>query len=191
MTRVRLPDSLQLGFTRHDRRGTSVIYRLLSEADDIDAITGLLHRAYAPLAQSGLRFVASHQSSEVTRRRMAKGDTIVAEVDHTVIGTVTLARASSTGGSPFYDRADVAGFGQFGVEPAFQAAGIGSTLLELVETLAAEHGVRELALDTSEHAAHLIRFYMSRGYRFVEFAQWSEVNYRSMIFAKTLVATES
>lgn len=43
-----------------------------------------------------------------------------------------------------------------------------------------------LALDTSEHAAHLITFYQSKGYAFVEHVQWPDVNYRSMIFAKTL-----
>jgi len=121
---------------------------------------------------------------------MAKGDTIVAVVNKTVVGTITLARASSTHGAPFYDRPDVASFGQFGVEPDLQAARIGSTLLELVEALATEQGVRELALDTSEHATHLIRFYTSRGYRFIEFAQWPEVNYRSMIFAKTLALAD-
>lgn len=43
-----------------------------------------------------------------------------------------------------------------------------------------------LALDTSEHAAHLIALYQSKGYAFVEHIQWRDVNYRSMIFAKRL-----
>jgi GNAT superfamily N-acetyltransferase len=117
---------------------------------------------------------------------MAKGDTIVAVVDGRIIGTVTLARTSTTGGSPFYDRPDVASFGQFAVEPAFQGRGIGSTLLAVVEKLAIARGVVELALDTSEQAEGLIEFYTSKGYRFVEHARWPEVNYRSMIFAKRL-----
>ena len=80
--------------------------------------------------------------------------------------------------------------GQFAVEPSLQGAGVGSTLLGFVEALASVKGVRELALDTSEHAQHLIRYYASRGYRFVEFARWEEVNYRSVILAKTLADAE-
>ena len=35
-------------------------------------------------------------------------------------------------------------------------------------------------------AIGLIDFYQEHGYRFVEFIQWKETNYRSMIFAKSL-----
>jgi GNAT superfamily N-acetyltransferase len=78
----------------------------------------------------------------------------------------------------------VARFGQFAVRPSYQRAGIGSTLMSLIERRAAERGVVELALDTSEHAAHLIAFYQASGYRFVEHCQWAMVNYRSVLFAK-------
>lgn len=191
MDDVDLDTSLQIGLTRRGRHGFDIDYRFLSDTDDIDSITKLLHRAYAPLAQAGLHYVASYQSPDTTRLRMAKGDTIVAVADAKIIGTVTLARASATEGSPFYDRSGVASFGQFAVEPVYQKAGVGSTLLTLVEALATARGVGELALDTSEHAEHLIRFYVSRGYRFVEFTQWPAVNYRSMIFAKSLIETQS
>src|SRR5690606_8693016 len=103
--------------------------------------------AYASLAEADLHFMASHQSPDVTRRRMAKGDTIVALVDDRIVGVVTLATTSNTDGSPLYDRADVASFGQFAVEPSLQGHGIGSTLLSLVEELAGERRVGELGLD--------------------------------------------
>jgi GNAT superfamily N-acetyltransferase len=79
------------------------------------------------------------------------------------------------------------GFGQFAVRPSHQGRGIGTTLLRLVEQRAAEQGVRQLALDTSEHAADLIAFYEVKGFRFVEHVQWSETNYRSVVLAKGLV----
>ncbi len=116
---------------------------------------------------------------------MAKGDTIVAvSSTGTLIGTVTLARADATSGSPLYDRPDVASFGQFGVEPTLQGIGIGSTLLSMVEALAFHRGASQLALDTSEQAAALIGFYTARGYEAVESVKWPDVNYRSIIFAK-------
>jgi GNAT superfamily N-acetyltransferase len=154
--------------------------------DDVDLITAMLHEAYAPLAAQGLRFVATHQDSDATRRRMSRGDTILALDAHEIVGTITLKDVRNTSGSPFYDRPDVAGFGQFAVRPSHQHRGIGSTLLALVERLAREKNVRLLALDTSEHAGQLIALYEAKGYTFVDYVQWPDVNYRSRIYAKAL-----
>ncbi|MGE0705589.1 MAG: hypothetical protein AB7F99_12680 [Vicinamibacterales bacterium] len=44
-----------------------VRYRRILPDDDLDAITAMLHEAYAPLAAAGMRFVASHQSMDTTR----------------------------------------------------------------------------------------------------------------------------
>ncbi len=173
------------------RDGRDVVYRFLSPEEDVDTITALLHRAYAPLAEAGLRFMASHQSADLTRRRMALGDTVVAVSDGRVIGVITLARAAATSGAPFYDRPDVASFGQFAVEPVYQGSGVGSTLLDFVEALALEHGVSHLGLDTAEQAAQLIRFYTKRGYQFVEHVRWPDVNYRSVILTKPILPTTS
>jgi len=161
-------------------------FRRLLPTDDIQAITELLHEAYASLAAAGMRYVASHQSADVTRERMANGETFIAALGDRIIGTVTLKDAEHTAGSPFYDRPNVADFGQFAVAPAFQHQGIGSRMMEMVEARAHEKGVHELALNTSEHAAHLIELYTRKGYRFVEYVRWPDVNYRSMIFSKTL-----
>jgi len=167
-------------------RESPITYRRLEPSDDLDQLTCLLHAAYAPLAAAGMRFVASHQDVETTRRRVAKGETFVAVCAGEVIGTITLADANATSGSPFYDQPGVADFGQFAVQPAFQRQGIGSRLIEMVERRAREQGVAELALNTSEHAAQLIAMYTKKGYRFIEHVQWDDVNYRSVILAKSL-----
>jgi GNAT superfamily N-acetyltransferase len=181
--------ALHDGVTREDRRGDSILYRLLRPTDDIPAITDLLHRAYAPLAAAGLHYLASHQSAEVTSRRLSQGDAVVAVAADRIIGVITLASATATGGSPLYDRADVARFGQFAVEPQCQGAGVGSSLLTIVEELARERGVQTLGLDTSEHASALIQFYRTKGYQFIEFVRWADVNYRSVVMAKELGPT--
>ena len=59
-------------------------------------------------------------------------------------------------------------------------------LLKEVEHEAFKNNVEELALDTAETAFHLIEFYRKRGYRFIEYTRWNEVNYRSVIMSKTL-----
>jgi len=105
---------------------------------------------------------------------------------HGVRNPASLTRIASTGGSPFYERNDVAGASQFAVRPSHQSYGIGGTLLRLVEELAGEKGVAALGLDTSEDASDLIAMYVRKGYRFVEHTQWSETNYRSVVLGKPL-----
>ena len=122
----------------------------------------MLHDAYAALAAKGMRFVASYQDTETTRQRMARGETIIAADADIVVGTVTLKHAAQTHGSPFYERPDVAGFGQLAVAPSHQHRGIGAALLKLVEQRALEQGVVYLALDTSEHASNLLSLYESK-----------------------------
>ena len=172
--------------TLPDDVAARIEYRALRATDDVDAITDLLHQAYAPLANAGMRFLASHQDSNTTAKRMRKGETFVAVHGNVIVGVITLAEIAATRGTPFYDRPDVADFGQFAVHPLYQRRGIGSRLLNLVESRAKEKGVQELALNTSEHAHHLIAMYEKKGYRFVEFAEWAQVNYRSKIMSKRL-----
>jgi GNAT superfamily N-acetyltransferase len=119
------------------------------------------------------------------------GETIVAEDEALIVGVVTLKHPRDTGGSPFYERPDVAGCGQFAVRPGHQGSGIGSTLLGLVEQRASELGAHQLALDTSEHASDLIALYEAKGFRFVEYVKWRDVNYRSVVLAKGVLIDRS
>jgi GNAT superfamily N-acetyltransferase len=165
-----------------------VTLRLLTPADNVAELTDLLHRAYGALAARGMKYLASHQDQEVTRRRISRGECWLAEADGQIIATVTLRDAAHTKGSPWYDRPEVASFGQFAVDPLWQGRGVGSMLMRWVEERAREKGVVELAADTAEHAEDLIRFYTKRGYRFIEHVRWDVVNYRSVILSKTLSA---
>jgi hypothetical protein len=56
-----LKESLNVGIECPERAGASIRYRYIQAHDAIDGITNMLHEAYAPLAQKGLRFLASHQ----------------------------------------------------------------------------------------------------------------------------------
>lgn len=179
--------ALQRGLSRPDKSGRTIKYRYIQPGDDIGIVTNMLHEAYAPLAARGMRFLATHQDSATTARRMGRGETILAIDNHAPVGIITLMDATHTEGCPFYDRPDVAGFGQFAVLPSHQRTGIGSTLLSLAEQRAAERCGTFLALDTSEGAEHLIALYASKGYAFVDYVQWPDVNYRSVVMAKPIV----
>ncbi|WP_246665056.1 GNAT family N-acetyltransferase [Neorhizobium sp. P12A] len=63
---------------------------------------------------------------------------------------------------------------------------MGRQLLRKADELAIASGAAELALDTAEPATHLVEWYTRLGYRFIEHAQWSHTNYRSVILSKRL-----
>ncbi|MBX9736091.1 MAG: hypothetical protein K2X32_04125, partial [Phycisphaerales bacterium] len=67
--------------------------RRLRPTDSIEQLTELLHRAYAKQVAMGLHALASHQSPEVTRRRVSRGECFVAATPPTA--ATTLAGASA------------------------------------------------------------------------------------------------
>lgn len=161
--------------------------RRFSESEArISELTELLHRGYAPLAKMGLRFVATYQDDATTRSRIAEGECYVAQMGDRMLGTIIFREAAQTRGCAWYDRPEVASFGQFAVDPAYQGRGIGGFLLDKAERRALETGALEIALDTAEPATHLIEFYGRRGYRVLDTVQWDVTNYRSVIMSKRI-----
>ena len=166
-----------------------VILRGLHDDDSIPGITRLLHEAYAPLARMGLRYTATHQDDEVTLSRLQRGIPFVGELDGDIVATVTLYPTSGPNSScAWYREPGVFSFGQFAVRPDFQRHGLGRHMIGMLENETITRGGRELALDTAEPAHHLREWYAKLGYRFIEFADWSSTNYRSVILSKSLVS---
>ncbi|MBS1914242.1 MAG: GNAT family N-acetyltransferase [Bacteroidetes bacterium] len=163
-----------------------MIIRTFTEADSLTELTRLLHRAYRGLAEMGLRFLATYQTDRQTQERIDNGTCLVAEIDGRIVGTIMYYNCANAGGTAWYDRPEVCSFGQFGVEPELQGAGIGTRLLEAVEVMARNEGAEEIALDTAEPAHHLIAYYSRHGYRLVDHTQWDAANYRSVIMSKRL-----
>jgi GNAT superfamily N-acetyltransferase len=161
--------------------------RPVAGTDDIEALTALLHAAYAVLGDAGLNYTAVDQSPETTRKRLSGGAGFVAiDGDGRVVGTIVYHAPGIIRSTPWLERPGVAHFGQFAVAPAFQRHGSGSLLLNHVETVAQAAGAAEIALDTAETAHTLVDWYVKRGYRAVEHAQWKGKRYRSVILSKTL-----
>lgn len=160
--------------------------RRIAKDEDFEALTDLLHRAYAELAGMGYRYLATHQSPDITRDRCESGECLIATLDSKVVGTATFYTAAQTGSAEWYDRLEVASFGQFAVEPSLQRSGIGGQLMHAIEELAKATGAEEIACDTAEGATHLIDMYTRRGYRLVGKVDWGETNYESVILSKNL-----
>lgn len=163
-----------------------IVIRELAPSDSFEELTALLHRSYKKLSDMGLRYLATHQPTETTKNRANDGTCYVVELENRIIATVTYYNAKQTDGTPWYDKENVCSFGQFAVAPEYQGMGIGKLLLDLVESKAREENVKHIALDTAEGAQHLIDYYEKRGYKFIEYAQWEETNYRSVIMSLEL-----
>lgn len=164
----------------------NLVVRPIRQSDSLEELTELLHAAYKPLGEMGLRFFATHQTVEQTRDRVESGECFVAELGGKVVGTITLYTDPYNDSPDWYRRHDVGWFGQFAVEPSQQRTGIGKKMIEFIEQRARERGLAEIALDTSEKAVHLIEYYQKKGWRIVDETQWDVTNYRSLILSKAL-----
>jgi GNAT superfamily N-acetyltransferase len=168
------------------------LLRPIAPSDSLEALTSLLHRAYARLSAMGLNYTAVDQSVETTRARFASGQGFVAESDGVPIGCVVVAgpfdadRTPGTRRSPWYLRRDIAHLHQLAVEPSQQGRGLGDRLMAACEAWAREHGFRAIALDTAEPAHHLRARYARLGYAESDHAQWEGKRYRSLILVKPL-----
>lgn len=166
--------------------------RPLAARDSFEAITRLLHAAYASLAAAGMPFCASAQDKAATQRRAAEGQCFVAEQGGEIVGTVTVCGPYGDAGAPwalsvpwFRDR-DTAHFHQFAVHPALQGQGLGRRLVAQCERWALQQGYRRMALDTAEPATALHSMYLRLGYADVGNVQWEGKPYRSVVMLKRL-----
>jgi predicted N-acetyltransferase YhbS len=164
--------------------------RALRDDDDVSAITTLLHAAYAPLAGMGFRYLASHQNDEMTLKRLRQGFPFVGELSGHIVATITLRPSDPNSPCAWYREPGVFTFGQFGVLPSLQRRGIGLRLMEMVEQEASNGGATYLALDTSEGATHLCRWYSSLGYSLIQHISWHDTNYRSVVLSKPIKAEQ-
>ena len=174
------------------RAATAINLRPLAAGDSIEALTALLHRAYARLATKGLNFTAVDQSVETTLRRTASGHCIVAEVEGRIVGTVTVCEAYDPNRdpwartTPWFYRHDVAHLHQLAVDPPAQGQGLGGRLIDAGEQWARDGGLAVMVLDTAAPAAHLRQRYARLGYHDVDEVQWPGKRYRSVLMAKAL-----
>ena len=169
-----------------------VSVRPLRTEDDLVRLTDLIHSAYAPHANEGLRYWATHQSVEDTAKRFASGRAFIAELAGEIAGTITLREPQPDSPVPLYRRSGVWSFGQFAVAPHLKGRGVGVALHEHVLAVAASNGARSIALDTAAQAASLIAMYESWGYELCGECDWRpHTNYLSVLMSRQLTPSEA
>jgi GNAT superfamily N-acetyltransferase len=166
---------------------THFIIRPIEKSDSLEALTMLLHRAYKKWADKGLRYLASYQDVQTTKKRLEKGQCFVALLDNNMVGTITYYSDVKNSRHDWYKQPFVAKYGQLAVDPSLQKSGLGSMLIDHVETLAQQDGFTEITIDTAESATELVNYYIRKSYRPVAYTQWKETNYRSVLLSKTLI----
>lgn len=165
---------------------SQLIIREITPGDSIDDLTALLHRGYRQLADSGLKYLATHQPPEVTAKRIQKGVCFVAEYDKKIISTLCYYHPNKFDAFKITGIADTAWLSQFTVEPSMQKQGVGLAMMNHAEQFARDHRVKQVGLDTAEQATHLIDWYKTLGYKFVQYVDWDITNYRSVALVKSL-----
>ena len=172
--------------TKKNGDDRDIIIRELALSDSLEELTELLHRSYKQLADMGLKYLATYQDVETTRRRIAQGVAFVAVLDDKLVGTIVFTQPEHTHlpkGRPIVGAGKL---NQLGVEPSSPGRGIGKRLFVHAEEYAKTRGVTALVLDTAENADHLIKWYERMGYKFEEYVQWDVTNYRSVVLVKYL-----
>ncbi len=164
------------------------VIRPLRPDDDLVQITDLIHSAYAPHAQGGLRYWGTHQTVDDTAKRFAMGwGVVVTDPAGSCIATCTVRRSQPESPVPLYRDPAVVSLSQFCVSPAHKGMGLGRLVHEQALQVARDAGATTMALDTAAPALALITMYESWGYRKVGACDWRpHTNYPSVLMARAV-----
>ncbi len=98
--------------------------REFEAGDDVEKLTDLIHAAYAPHAAAGLKYWATHQTVEDTKKRIASGTCLLALHNQEYIGTALFRRHNPESKLPLYREPSVRALAQFCVAPAYKGRGV-------------------------------------------------------------------
>jgi GNAT superfamily N-acetyltransferase len=160
--------------------------RRFNSTDSIDEVTQMLHRAFAPMAALGANCQCVDQSSSTTRARMERGDCLVAVADRRIVGTLTLEACDPSSAVAHYRKPGVASLHQFAVDPLYQGAGVGRSMLKVASVWAHMRQFGELALDTPALAIDVRAYYVHQGFRWVGAMRLTGRGYDSVLMSKSI-----
>lgn len=167
----------------------SDILREPTEAD-VEAVTRLVHAAYAEHSDVGLNFTATDQSEAVTRYRLFAGQSWVIDRGGEVVATATVSlppgehiqRLSAVARTP-----KTAWLNQLAVHPTHRGAGLARRLLETAIGFAHDRDARALGLDTAAPALGIRALYAHWGFVERETVHWQGKTYDSVVMSRTVV----
>lgn len=159
---------------------------------DAEALTDLLHRSYAGLADRGLNFTAATQDVELTRRRAAAGPTWVLADGGRPVATLTLSLPPAAFLQGLTAEAAAPGrawLNQMAVDPDHRRRGHARRLRDAALAHAAAHGVTAVGVDTAEPAADLLALYRRWGFADRDLIRWPGKTDDSVVLVRELAAS--
>jgi GNAT superfamily N-acetyltransferase len=166
--------------------------RQIEASEDLSELTSMIRAAYAPHAERGLRYWATHQTVEDTAKRIAQGVAFVGEQTGKFVATVALSRPDPESKVPLLREPTTWSFGQFAVHPDYKGKGFGKRIHDAASQYAAANGCSVMALHTAQPAVELIEMYKSWGYAQVGTCDWRpHTNFLSVLMSKSLVSAGS
>lgn len=148
-----------------------------------EEITELLHAAFKERKDQGLSYLATRQSVETTKQRVADGICLVALYDNKLVGTVTLQINKIIDQKrKWYHESSYAYSKQLAVLPEFKGKGIGKALQNARLQICFDNNVDALIFDTSHKAESLISRFLWLGAQKIDFISHSTTNYYSIVF---------
>jgi N-acetylglutamate synthase-like GNAT family acetyltransferase len=148
----------------------------IARAADVTAVQRLVHAAYQHYVPR-IGVTPAPMTADYAAL-VAAGQVHVAERDGAVVGVLVLV--------PYADHLLVE---NVAVVPDAQGLGVGSTLLALAESVAADRGLAELRLYTHERMTENRAYYPRRGY--VETHRTDDGGFHRVHFAKRVTPTSS
>lgn len=100
--------------------------RLFEPSDSIEAITLLLHRAYAPLGGMDLNYTAVDQSPNVTANRIRRGTCCVATDDSNFVGTIDVLPTNTESDCLYFTKPGIVCANQLPLRPGFRTGDLGA-----------------------------------------------------------------
>ena len=174
----------------HKKILENIPLRLLDCSDDsIRKLTDFLNICYKDRAEKGVDYLPSGQDEETTRRRIEGREVWIAEIEHQIVGAFTIAPPGIASGTWWYRQPGVAEVSQIAVHPAFQKLGFFSLLMDRAEQRASEMGSFELAGSVPTQRKRLIKAYIKRGARIVDYKWKKNASYGSVIWSIALHKT--
>lgn len=159
--------------------------------EDAAPLTGLLHRAYAPLGARGLNYTAVDQDVATTHRRASGGACwVVVDRSDRLVATLTMSLPPEAALRDLTAAAREPGrawLNQVAVEPDLQGTGLARLLWREGLSWAARAGATSVGVDTAEPAEQLLRLYAGWGFVREDVVQWPGKTYRSVVMVRPSV----
>ena len=139
--------------------------------EDIDAVTALLGRCAAHMAEQGNdQWAHGYPTRDNVAADFAAGTLFVRREGATIVAAVTVDHNQpAVYATPkFTPAAKVLVIHRLAVEPAMQGRGIAREMMAWIEALARRRGCDAIRFDTYSRNARAVRFYEALGYQRVE-----------------------